>query len=67
MGAVIGYLLTAILPITGLTVVAAVLLGLNLLSERVSFSGVIESSGPLRWLDTLGRPANLEGPAQGGE
>ena len=32
----------------------AVLLGLNLLSEFVSFSGVIDRIGPLRWLDRWG-------------
>ena len=31
------------------------LLAMNLLSERVSFSSVIASVGPLRWLDGLGR------------
>ena len=36
-------------------VVAVVLLGLNLLSEVVSFSDVIERTGPLRALDRLGR------------
>ncbi len=36
-------------------VVAAVLLALNLLSERVSYSRVIDAVGPLRALDRLGR------------
>ena len=37
------------------TVVAIVLLALNLASEAVSFSRVIESVGPLRAFDRLGR------------
>ena len=39
------------------TVVAIVLLGLNLLSEVVSFSRVIQATPPLRVLDRLGRLA----------
>lgn len=35
-------------------VVLAVVLGINLLSEVVSFSTVIDSAAPLRWLDRLG-------------
>lgn len=35
-------------------VVVAVFLGLNLLSEVVSYSSVIDAVGPLRWLDRLG-------------
>ena len=31
------------------------LLAMNLISERVSFSSVISSVAPLRWLDSLGR------------
>jgi UDP-N-acetylmuramyl pentapeptide phosphotransferase/UDP-N-acetylglucosamine-1-phosphate transferase len=42
-------------PVTR-TWVMAVLLVLNLLSERVSFSSVIDRVGPLRALDRLGRP-----------
>jgi UDP-N-acetylmuramyl pentapeptide phosphotransferase/UDP-N-acetylglucosamine-1-phosphate transferase len=36
-------------------VVLVVVAALNLLSERVSFSRIIEQVGPLRWLDGLGR------------
>jgi hypothetical protein len=32
-----------------------VVAGLNLASERVSFSRVIDRTAPLRWLDGLGR------------
>jgi UDP-N-acetylmuramyl pentapeptide phosphotransferase/UDP-N-acetylglucosamine-1-phosphate transferase len=37
------------------TVVLVVVAALNLLSERVSFSRVIQRVAPLRWLDGLGR------------
>jgi UDP-GlcNAc:undecaprenyl-phosphate/decaprenyl-phosphate GlcNAc-1-phosphate transferase len=36
-------------------VVLVVVTALNLLSERVSFSRVIQQVGPLRWLDGIGR------------
>ena len=55
MGVIVGYLLTAIMPLWGLAVSALILLALNLASERVSFSGVIERTPPLAWLDRLGR------------
>lgn len=55
MGAIVGYLFAASLPTAWLAGVAAVLLGLNLLSERVSFSATIERVAPLRALDGLGR------------
>lgn len=55
MGAVVGYLLTSVLSFTGLAVATAVLLALNLASERVSFSRVIDATPPLRWLDGMGR------------
>ena len=55
MGAIVGYLLTAVLSFWGLAAVAAVLLFLNLLSERLPFSVIIERVAVLRWLDGLGR------------
>lgn len=55
MGAVAGLLVLAGLPWWGLGVYFAAVLGLNLLSERVSFSRLIDASPPLRWLDRLGR------------
>ena len=55
MGAIVGYLLTAVLDLTGLAIAAAVLLGLNLLSERVSFSAAIDRIAPLRLFDRLSR------------
>ena len=37
-------------------VAVVVLAALNLVSERVSFSEVIDRTPPLRWLDRLGAP-----------
>lgn len=68
MGAIIGYLLTAVLDLAGLAIAAVVLLALNLLSERVSFSAVIERVPLLSFLDRLGRPAaTLEVPKEAAE
>jgi hypothetical protein len=55
MGALAGYLLVGALPLPWMIVAAVVLFGLTLLSERVSFSGVIERVAFLSWLDGLGR------------
>lgn len=55
MGAIAGYLLASALPLPWLLAVAAVLLALNAVSERVSFSAVIERVPPLHYLDRLGR------------
>jgi UDP-N-acetylmuramyl pentapeptide phosphotransferase/UDP-N-acetylglucosamine-1-phosphate transferase len=43
------------LPEPWLAVSAAVVIGLNLLAETVTFSRTIEAVPPLRWLDRLGR------------
>lgn len=43
----------------------AVVLVLNVVSERVSFSAVIEGNGALRWLDGLGRLAPSTGDDAG--
>lgn len=55
MGALAGFLLAWRSPLWLLAVLAVVLLALNLVSERVSFTGVIERVGFLKWLDGLGR------------
>jgi UDP-N-acetylmuramyl pentapeptide phosphotransferase/UDP-N-acetylglucosamine-1-phosphate transferase len=55
LGAVVGTLLLAV-PAWLLLLVAAVLLALQLLSERVSFSRVIDGNRLLRAADRLGRP-----------
>jgi hypothetical protein len=55
MGAVAGLLIVSGLPLWGLLVYLAIMLALNLLSERVSFSSVIDSNGVLTWFDSLGR------------
>jgi hypothetical protein len=61
MGAIVGYLLAGSLPLPSLAAVAVVLLGLNLLSERVSFSAVIDAVAPLRFFDRLGRLKDANG------
>ena len=55
MGALAGFLLAWRSPLWLLAVLAMVFLALNLASERVSFSDVIERTTFLRWLDGLGR------------
>jgi UDP-GlcNAc:undecaprenyl-phosphate GlcNAc-1-phosphate transferase len=66
MGAVAGMLIVLGLPLWGLIAYLALMLGLNLTSERFSFSRVIESNRVLNWIDVLGRlPA--EKAAQSGE
>lgn len=54
-GALAGFVLAATLPLWGLAVAATLLLALNLLSEKISFSESIEKVPLLRWLDGLGR------------
>lgn len=58
MGAVAGLLIVAGLPLWGLAAYFVLMLSLNLASERVSFSRLIDNSAPLRWLDSLGRLPN---------
>lgn len=67
MGAVAGMLIVVGLPAWGLVAYLVLLLGLNLASERVSFSRVIEGNGVLSWLDGLGRPSARDSSAGCGE
>ena len=67
MGALAGYVLASSLPLWLLAIVAAILLALNLASEHVSFSRVIEERPLLRWIDGLGRlPADRPGEGDAG-
>lgn len=63
MGAVIGYLLAGSLDLPWLSALVVVLLALNILSERVSFSRVIEATLPLRFIDGLGRLRDADASA----
>ena len=58
LGACLGFLAAATLPLGVLACACVVLLALNLASERVSFSGVIARVRLLSWVDGLGRPRN---------
>ncbi len=56
LGAALGVAVVTQDPSTVATAaVAAVLVALNLVSERVSFSRVIAATPPLRWVDGMGR------------
>jgi UDP-GlcNAc:undecaprenyl-phosphate GlcNAc-1-phosphate transferase len=55
MGAVAGALIVIGLSFSGLVVFTLVLACLNAVSERVSYSAVIDRTPVLRWLDGLGR------------
>jgi len=66
MGALAGFLLARSAPLWLLGALALVLLALNLISESVSFSSVIEKTPVLRWIDGLGRLAS-EPAAEGTE
>jgi UDP-N-acetylmuramyl pentapeptide phosphotransferase/UDP-N-acetylglucosamine-1-phosphate transferase len=55
IGVVLGVGLVSVTDETGLVVALAVLLGLTLASEVVSFTRVIEAVPPLAWYDRLGR------------
>lgn len=57
VGALLALGAVATLGATALWIATAVVVALNLLSERVSFSRVIDATGPLRAIDRLGRRA----------
>jgi UDP-GlcNAc:undecaprenyl-phosphate GlcNAc-1-phosphate transferase len=54
LGAAVGWGLVLSLGSAGEWVALAVLVGLNVISEFVSFTRVIDAVAPLRWLDRLG-------------
>jgi len=65
MGAVAGALIVSGLPAWGVIAYFAIMLTLNLASEKVSYSRVIESNALLRWLDGVGRLAVESGEEVG--
>ena len=64
-GALVGFLLLQVLPFWGVVLAALFVLALNLASERVSFSQVIDRNRLLSKLDGLGRlSAEADGSAE---
>ena len=63
MGALLGWVFASILPPWGLAIYVAIVLALNITSERISFSRVIERNAALSWIDGLGRLSSASGPA----
>ena len=62
LGAAVGFGLVVALGDTGQWIALAVIVALNLVSERVSFTRVIDATPPLRWFDRLGaRPERRVG------
>ncbi|HEX6330604.1 MAG TPA: hypothetical protein VF129_04860 [Actinomycetota bacterium] len=57
LGFAAGVALADVLPDPWVVVAAAVAVGLNVLAETVTFSRIIESTPPLRFVDRLGRRA----------
>lgn len=55
MGAVAGLMIVAGLPLWGLVAYTALVFALNIVSERVSFSRIIEGNAILRRIDRMGR------------
>ncbi len=68
LGALLGVAAGTTLSRRGQVVALAAIVGLTAASEFVSFTQVIEQTGPLRWLDRLGRrPASAGQPAPAGQ
>lgn len=55
MGALLGWVVAIVLPVRLLALYVVVVLALNLLSERISFSRAIEGNPVLSWIDGIGR------------
>ncbi len=71
LGAMLGTAAATSLPRPARAAALGVVAGLTAASEVVSFSRVIERTGPLRWLDMLGRrtavpPAGAPAECSGG-
>jgi hypothetical protein len=60
MGAFLGFLFATALPIWALAILVLALIAVNLLSERVSFSKIIESNAVLSAWDEWGRKKNVD-------
>jgi hypothetical protein len=60
MGAFLGFLFATSLPTWALMVAVVVLAAVNLLSERVSFSKIIEGNAVLSVLDKWGRKKDMQ-------
>jgi UDP-N-acetylmuramyl pentapeptide phosphotransferase/UDP-N-acetylglucosamine-1-phosphate transferase len=55
LGAVLALGLVLVAPFWVRVVALVVVLALNVVSERISFSAVIDAVPPLRWVDRVGR------------
>jgi hypothetical protein len=66
MGAFLGFLFATSMPLWALATTAVVLVAINLLSEKISFSRIIAGNRVLVTLDTLGRRETVDNKRSGG-